>query len=175
MIRPGFLAAAFLLFAAALCGLTGCAGYQLGPAKPSFLKDAHTLAVPAFRNNTLEPRLEALVTDTVIRQLQEDGTFQIVHESAADAVLLGIIEKVERRPARSVRGNVLLTREFTLSMRVRYQLINRATGRVLDSGTLLGDTSFFVGSDLQQNERQAIPLAAQKVAVRLTSQLTEGF
>lgn len=162
------------LFAAAFA-LCGCAGYRLGPAKPDFLKDVHSIAVPAFRNDTLEPRLEVLVTDTVIKQLQQDGTYKITSEANADAVLNATIEKIQRNPARSVRGNVLLTREFNLTITLRFQFTDRASGRVLDSGSLVGTTSFFVGSDLEQNERQAIPLAAEQVAVRLTSQLTEGF
>lgn len=168
------LASWVLPFAAAVA-LSGCAGYHLGPAKPEFLKDIHTLAAPTFRNDTLEPRLEVLVTNTVIKQLQQDGTYRITNEADADAILTGTIEKIQRNPARSVRGNVLLTREFNLTITIRFQLAERTTRRVLDSGTLIGTTSFFVGSDLEQNERQAIPLAAEQAAVRLTSQLTEGF
>lgn len=163
------------ILAAALCALTGCAGYRLGPAKPAFLKDVHTVAVPTFRNDTLEPRLEVLVTDSVIKQLQQDGTYKVGPEAEADAILTATIEKIQRNPARSVRGNVLLTREFNLTLTLRFQFADRVTRRVLDSGSLLGQTSYFVGSDLQQNERQAIPLAAEQVAVRLVSQLTEGF
>lgn len=160
---------------AALVALGGCAGYHLGPAKPEFLKDVHSIAVPTFRNDTLEPRLEVLVTDTVIKQLQQDGTYRVTNEANADAILTATVEKLQRNPARSVRGNVLLTREFNLTITIRFQFTDRTTRRVLDSGTLLGTTSFFVGSDLEQNERQAIPLAAEQAAVRLTSQLTEGF
>ena len=154
---------------------TGCAGYQLGQAKPAFLAEIHTLAVPAFRNNTLIPRLEGVVTDTVTKQLQQDGTYRIVSADQADAVLNCTIEKVTRTPERSVTGNVLLTNEFDLDLGVRYQLVERATGKVLDSGRVNGTTNFFVGNDVQQDERQAIPLAAEQLAVRLVSVLSEGF
>ena len=154
---------------------SGCAGYTLGPAKPEFLSNVHRIAVPSFRNNTLLPRVESLVATTVVRQLQQDGTYQIVNEEAADAVLIGTIERLTRNPARSVRGNVLLTQEFTLTLTLRYQLTERATNKVLDTGRVEGQTNFFVSGDVQQDERQAIPLAAERAAVRLTSQLTEGF
>ncbi len=157
--------------------LTGCAGYHLGgaAAKPAFLKDVHTIAVPAFRNNTLLPRLESLITDTVIKQIQQDGTYQVVADSQADATLTGFIEKVTRAPARSVRGNVLLSSEFTLTVSLRFQIVERSSNRVLDSGVVDGQTSFFIGNDVQQDERQAIPIAAEQLAVRMVSQLTEGF
>ncbi len=149
--------------------------YHLGPAKPDYLKDVHTIAIPVFRNNTLLPRIESVITDTVSEQFQQDGTFAIVSKDSADAVLMCTVERISRTPARSVIGNVLLTSEFDLNLAVRYQLYNRATGQVLDGGQLNGSTSFFVGSDVEQDERQAIPLAAQQLAVRLVSEVAEGF
>ncbi len=160
-----------------LLGLAGCAGYQLGgeAAKPSYVKNIHTVAVKAFRNNTLLPRLEGLVTDAVVKQIEQDGTYRVVGDSEADSVLTGYIEKVTRQPARSVRGNVLLSSEFTLTVTVRFQLTERSSSKIIDSGTLDGDTSFFVGEDVQQDESQAIPIAAEQVATRIVSQITEGF
>ena len=160
---------------AAVCLLTnGCLGYHLGPAKPAYLKDVHTIAVPVFRNNTLVPGLEGLITDTVIGQVQQDGTYQVVPVAGADAVLTCTIEKLQRTPDRSVTGNVLLTSEFDLDMGVRYVLADK-TGRILDSGRLDGQTRFFVGNDVEQDERQAVPIAAQQLAVRVVSEITEGF
>ena len=153
----------------------GCLGYHLGPAKPAFLKDVHTLAIPAFRNNTLIPRMEGLITDTVIKQFQQDGTYQITDAGSADAILRCSVEKVTRTPERSVTGNVLLTNEFDLSLLVRYQLIERSTGKILDNGRAEGTTNFFVGGNVQQDEQQAIPIAAEQLAVRLVSAISEGF
>jgi hypothetical protein len=80
------------LFATLFCfALGGCLGYHIGPVKPYYLRDVHTIAVPTFQNRTLVPRIEVLVTDTVIKQLQQDGTFQITNEDKADATLTGNI------------------------------------------------------------------------------------
>jgi len=43
-------------------------------------------------------------TDSVIKQLQQDGTYKIAHKSNADAVLKAEITEINRTPARSVRG-----------------------------------------------------------------------
>ena len=45
--------------------------------------------MPMFRNGTLVPRVESLVSSSVIKQFQQDGTFLIANESRADAVLKG--------------------------------------------------------------------------------------
>ena len=152
----------------------GCAGYKLGPAKPAYLAQIHSIAVPTFGNTTLSPRIEVLVTSTVIKQFQQDGTFRIMNEDQADATLKAEIFSVGRSPARSVRGNVLSTTEFTLNLSVRYTLVGH-DGKALTSGGASGITSFFVGSDVSTDERQAMPLAAEELAKQLVSQLSEGW
>ena len=155
--------------------LSGCAGYHLGPATPAYLRQIHLIAVPIFRNGTLLPRIEALVTGTVIKQFQQDGTFRIANEDNSDATLKGEIVAVGRSPARSVRGNVLATTEFNLSLRVRYTLLGRDGKTLAGPSEAAGLTSFFVGEDVNTDERQALPLAAEQLAGHLVSQLSEGW
>ena len=157
-----------------LC-LTGCLGYHIGPAKPYYLGDVHTIAVPTFDNKTLIPRVEVLVTDTVIKQFQQDGTFHIGSNETADAILKCEISSITRSPARSVRGNVLATSEFNLAMHVKYKLLGRDGKPLAPPAEVAGTTSFFVGTDVTTDERQALPLAAEELATRLVAQLSEGW
>jgi Lipopolysaccharide-assembly len=162
--------------AVAICSnLTGCLGYHIGPVKPYYLKDVHSIAVPTFKNETLIPRIEVLVTDTVIKQLQQDGTFQIANKESADAVLKGEISRITRSPARSLLGNVLATTEFNLSMHVRYTLVDRDGKTLAAFREASGATSFFVGTDVTTDERQALPLATEELAIHLVTQLSEGW
>ena len=163
---------------------SGCLGYTIGPIKPHYLSDVHTIAVPVFKNETLIPRIEVLVTDSVIKQFQQDGTFKIGNESNSDAILKAEISRITRAPARSERGNVLSTAEFNLVMRVKYRLVG-PDGKVIGApGEVTGTTSFFrqvtddgqlQSGDLVSNERQAIPLAAEELAGHLVTQLSEGW
>jgi len=118
--------------------------------------------------------MDVLVTDTVIKQLQQDGTFQIASDANADATLKGEITRIDRAPARSLRGNVLATSEFSLAMHVKYTLVGR-DGKALATAEAIGTTSFFVGTDITTDERQALPLATEDLATRLVSQLSEGW
>ena len=115
------------------------------------------------------------MTNTVIKQLQQDGTFRIADSDKADATLKAEIRSVARNPARSVRGNVLATTEFNLNLVVRYSLIGRDGKVIAGPAEVSGTTSFFVGTDVATDQRQALPLAAEDLAVRLTSQLSEGW
>ncbi len=162
-------------------GLCGCAGYQLGPVKPKLYADVKTIAVETFKNDTLEPRVEVLLANAVIKQIQQDGTYRVTSEKEADVVLQCTLEGIDRRPARSVRGNVLQTKEYVLELIVRYKTIDCRTGREFEHRKVEGTTSFFVSgsnvlaADVGQDERQAIPIAAEDMAVRLVSMLSEGW
>jgi len=161
--------------------LSGCAGYHIGPVKPSRFEGVNTIAVNTFTNKTLQPRVEVLLANSVIKQIQQDGTYQIAGEATADAVLEGTLDEIRRRPSRFVRGNVLQTREYELVLRVSYRVLSRATGKLLDQRTVSGSTSFFVSgsgtlaADVNQDELQAFPLAAEDLATRLVSQISEGW
>ena len=161
--------------------LAGCAGYTVGPIKPTPMKQVNRIAVRNWRNDTLEPRVSVLLTTMNIKQLQQDGTYEITDESRADAILDGTLNAIDRRPVRSLRGNILATKEYQLTLRGRYTLTEKGTGRVIDERKVNGVTSFFVtgrslvAADSNQDERQALPLAIEELATRLTSNISEGW
>lgn len=164
-----------LTVAALSLGLAGCLGYHVGPVKPHYLSDIHSVAVPNFANKTLTPRVEVLITDAVIQQLQRDGTFPVREQSSADAILKGEIVRIARSPARSVRGNVLATTEFNLTITLRITLLTSTGTPLAPPREVSGSTSFFVGNDVTTDERQAIPLAAEDLAQKVVVELTEGW
>jgi outer membrane lipopolysaccharide assembly protein LptE/RlpB len=155
--------------------LPSCAGYHMGSVKPAALVNVHTLSVPNAKNLTLEPRIDAHVTNAVLSRLQEDGTYKVAREGAADAQLELTISKLERRQMRSARFNTLRTRELGLMMTVDYRLVDLRTQAVLRQGSVRGDTTIFIDSNYQAGEREALPEAAQRAADRLVSHLSEGW
>ena len=161
--------------AAALLLLAGCAGYHVGPIRPKVMADVRTVAVPNFQNETLIPRIETLVAGTIIKQIQQDGTYKIASADTADAVVEGKITEIVRTPARSVRGDVLATKEYRLTVRLSYKVTQRSTGVELTHRSVTGQTSFFVGGDINQDEIQAVPLAVEQAAISLVSQISEGW
>jgi hypothetical protein len=169
---PSFLA--ILLF-------SGCAGYQVGSIKPTPMANVRTVAVPTFKNDTLEPRVEVLLANTLIKQIQQDGTYKVADEKNADALIECTLDEIERKPQRSVRGDVLLTREYELQISIRYRVVDRKTGQDLMSRKVSGHTNFFVSgtnalsADVLQDERQALPIAMEEAAQHLVAQISEGW
>lgn len=164
-----------LIAAVIACALLGGCGYKLGEIRPTPMRSVRNLAVPTFKNRTYEPRVEVLLADTLIKTLQEDGTYTIVSEDNADAILNCTLTKIERTSLRSVQNNVLATAEFGLRLDVAYQVSDRVTGSILKKGRIIGDTSFFSNTDIQTAERQAIPVAARNAAIKLTTEVAEGW
>lgn len=167
LLRPALLAAALLL--------PSCAGYRAGSSKPARLENVRSIAVPTFRNLTLEPRSAVLVTNNVVRQFQIDGTYQIKDAQNADALLRGTIRSFTRRQLRSARNNNLRTRELELVMDVDFVLEQTTTGNLLSKGNIKGATSVFLDPNFQLSERQALDDASRKMAEELVSRLSEGW
>ena len=159
---------------AAILFVSGC-GYKLGEIRPTPMRSVRSLSVPTFKNNTYESRIEVMFADTLVKRLQQDGSYNIVNSDQADAILSCTITNIDRSAQRSVQNNVLATSEFSLIVKVLYTVIDQNTGATLMSGTVIGRTSFFSGNDLQTIERQALSNAAADLANNLASQITEGW
>jgi Lipopolysaccharide-assembly len=163
-----------LLLCATIACLVGCAGYTLGPTPPTYMKGVKRVAVPILKNTSITPDVEALTTTAIIKQIQEDGTYEVTGVDQADAVVNGTIVAVDRTKARSLVGNVLASAEFNLRVTIYFR-IERPGGLLIAERKILGDTSFFVGNDIASQEREAIPLAVQDAAAQFVSFLSEGW
>ena len=65
--------------------LTGC-GYSTRGSLPGHIK---TVAVPIFKNRTLEPGVETAITSGVVNAFSSGGRVKVVPVDEADAVLQG--------------------------------------------------------------------------------------
>lgn len=167
----------FFFAATPLLGLflSGCAGYHLGGNKPAHLSGVTKLAVPTFENMTLEPRLSSLVTNAVIKQLQLDGTYQIVSKDKADAVLEGRVVGIDRSQFRARRENVLRTSQLLMQLRTEYTIRDIGTGSALHSGGASADSYVILDSNVQNSEAQALEDAAQRLSATIASEIAEGW
>jgi len=161
------------LLAASLL-LTGC-GYKLGEIRPTPMRSVRALSVPSFKNNTYQPRLEVLFADTLVKRLQQDGTYQIVNSNQADAILTCTITKIDNSALRSVQNNVLATSEFGITAYIDYEITDQTTGAVLMRGKTTGKSSYFSGNDLNTTQRQALSNVAADAANNLAGIVTEGW
>jgi len=155
--------------------LSNCAGYHLGGQKPKHLAGITKLAVPTFDNQTLEPRLSSFVTNSLIKQIQLDGSYQIVSKDDAEAVLEGAITRVNRSQFRSVRRNVLRTSQLQIGLSVTYTIRDAASGQSIHAGSASGLSYVILDNNVQNSEAQALDDAAQRLANNLANEISEGW
>ena len=160
---------------ALLLAFTSCSGYRMGNTKPAVYNSVRKIAVPTFKNSTLEPRLSVLVTNHVIKQLQRDGTYQIVDESHADALLDGEIEVINRSQFRAAQDNQLQTRELLSTMRVKYYVREVGTGVILGGGVAVARSNIVLDQNFQLSDRQALSDVSSKAATEIVSRISEGW
>lgn len=163
-----FLALSTLVF------LAGC-GYHLGEIRPTPMRSVRTLSVPTFKNRTYRPRVDVLLADTLIRQLQVDGTYSVTDSDHCDAIVYGTLNAVTRSPIRSATSNVLQTTEYQLTLVIEYEVQDSMTGARLLSGSVSGSTTFFPTGDLVTDERQAFSVASQRATANMVTAITEGW
>ena len=176
--------------------LSGCGGYQLGSVKPALYANLEKIHVPTFENETLEPRLSVIMTNALISQLQQDGTYKVTNEKGADAILRGKIRRTRRYQQRSTQTDILRSRELLEILEIQYHLEDPLTGEKLTAenpygidvndrdavsgqrtriGAATGQTTLFLDQNFELSERQALTLAAEDAAEQIVSQLSDGW
>ncbi len=165
----------FLVLAPLCLLFSGCAGYTLGGQKPAHLRNVTKIAVPTFENLTLEPRLAVLVTNAVIKQLQNHGSYQIVSKGEADAVLEGKIQTISRSQFRSDRNNILRSSQILATLSSSYIIKETGSGTVLHNGNVFADSYIILDANLQLSETQLLEDAAQRLAYSLADEVSEGW
>lgn len=152
--------------------LCGCASYQLGTTRDPGFK---TIYIENFKSEVDEPGLETLVTTTVIQQFQKEGTLVATTSDRADVILKGTISSFEMSPVRYSRANELTPTQANMSIHVKYNLTKQGQNKPYRESQATGSASFFIGSDLQSDKRQGIPLAAEKLGRNIVTSLTDGW
>lgn len=163
-----------VLWAAFLCiGISGCAGYHLGPTN-GLAAGEKSIQVNPFINQTLQPRLTDAVTSQVRKELQRDGTYKLATSGDADIIVSGSLTTYLRTEVTFATTDILTVRDYRLMLTARVAARERSTGKEILNQAVNGYTLIRVGADLPSAERQAMPLLAADLAKNITALLAEG-
>lgn len=164
----------YVLFAILVLPLAGCAGYHLGPVNPSVHAGDKSLQIVPFNNQTLQPRLGDAVTQALRERVQTDGTYRLATHGAGDIVVTGIITSYSRQPVSFLNSDVTTAKNYRIEVVAHVTARDRATGKLLLDKKATGYTLTQTGTELFEEERQAIPVLAENLARNIVEQLTEG-
>jgi len=161
----------------ALLAGTGC-GYHTAGHAAQIPENVTTIAVPAFKNETLTYRIDQLLTAAVVREFTTRTRYHIISDSAdADATLRGTVLSTVASPltydtATGRAASVLVV----VSMKV--ELVGR-NGKVLyQNPAYVFREQYELSQDLQsffEEDSPAFRRLSQDFARTLVSNVLEGF
>lgn len=155
--------------------LSSCSSYRLGNNKPVKYKNIESIAVPIVASDVLKPKLQSLVTNAIIRSIQEKGAFKIAKEKNSDATLNIKIINIERKQLRASRENVLRTTEMEFIIEIEYRVLNNLNGVTIERGNVKAKSSSYLNPNFQLTENHSLRDAAEKLAISLANKLSEGY
>ena len=161
-----------------LCSATGC-GYHTAGHGSQLPESIQTIAIPAFKNETLNYRIEQMLTASVVREFTTRTRYHIVNaaDDSADATLRGTVLSTATSPltydtATGRAASVLVV----VSMRVSFTDRN---GKVLyQNPTYLFREQYEVSQDLAtffEEDTPAFRRLSQDFGRTLVSNILEGF
>jgi outer membrane lipopolysaccharide assembly protein LptE/RlpB len=152
-------------------------GYQFRGKQNNLPSDVRSIAVPVFKNDTNEIRIEQIFTDAVIFQFTRSQMVQVVSEGQANAVLRGAVKRVDIVDVALTADQTSRQRRITIF--VSAKLTRTRDGLVLwQDKNLWQNRTYDVGNTPQatdSNKRQAITLLARELAQTLHDRVFENF
>lgn len=147
--RKNLNSAAWLAACAIACTplLVSCSaepneGWSTRSAHP---ENYRTVSVPIFENRTFERDISRLLTDAVIKEIQQNTPYRVSTASKADTVLRGTIRQVTLRElSKSVATG--LSEEMVMQLTVDYEWIDMRTGKAIVARQGFGGSGVFVAS-----------------------------
>jgi outer membrane lipopolysaccharide assembly protein LptE/RlpB len=149
---------------------SGCAGYRLGSMLPPDIK---TVFVPTFINKTSEPQLEVQTTQSMIQELQRDGSLRVVNEDQADVTLTVTLRSYRIEPVSYRSTERTTAREYRIVLQAAMVLTRRNGTVVVDNPNITGDYVFPVAGDLSSSKLRGLPDAAADLAHNIIEKVVE--
>jgi hypothetical protein len=160
----------------AVLALAGCAGYRVGNISGRTLQGVRSVYVPVVKNTSLTPDIQMTVTNAIIRRFNDDGTLEVNQNNNADSEVDVTITDIIPSAISSSTSDLYVTSQYQVTIHATVTCVNRRLGRKIFENTgVVGSTTFFTQSDIQEGERQALPLAATDLANNIVKLITEGW
>ncbi|PYX49429.1 MAG: hypothetical protein DMG79_08725 [Acidobacteria bacterium] len=173
------LAALLLALAGVLFSLNVACGYHTAGHAVQLPENVRTIAIPAFKNETLTYRIEQMLTASVVREFTTRTRYRIVNDAGedADAILRGTVLSTTTSPlaydtstGRAASILVVVSMKVTLTGR---------DGKVLyQNPAYLFREQYEVSQDLKsffEEDSPAFRRLSQDFARTLVSNILEGF
>jgi Lipopolysaccharide-assembly len=176
--RAGSLAALLCVLIGGGAAICGC-GYHVAGHGSTLPPQWTTIAVPTFKNDTVQYRIEQRFTAAVIREFLIRTKYHVVSDpESADAVLHGEILSIDTSPVlfNATTGQVT-TMLVTVHAKVELMAAN-AEKPVYENKDMVFRSEYQIPTDVNsffQQEDPALERMARDFASNLVANVVEGF
>jgi len=160
------------------CVSTGC-GYHVAGKANTLPATLHTIAVPAFKNETPRFKIEQFLTTAVTRELLTRTKYRVQPEpDGADAVLRGVVTGFYAAP---VVFDPVTNRATTstVNVRLRVSLVDSKTNKVLwENRDYLYTERYEISQQTSgyfEESDASLQRLSRTVAAAVVSAILEGF
>ena len=161
---------------ALLCWSFSSCGYHREGRGINLDESVGTIAVPAFKNDTFEADLEAVVTNALRQKIMLHRYVKLVDAKKADLIVVGVIHKFSNKPISFSRGD--FAAEYRASIQARVKLVNRRGDVVWTNDEISEISDYHATPDIFQselNKKKAIEKIAEKMARDIHDMIFDGF
>ena len=158
--------------------IAGC-GYHVAGRASNLPPDWRTIAVPAFKNDTTQYRIEQRFTAAVTREFLSRTKFRVVQDAqSADAVLQGEVLSIETSPVlfNATTGEVTT---MLVTVHAKVQLTDNKTQKaVYQNDDMLFRDEYQISPDVKsffQEEDPALDRMSHDFASHLVANVVERF
>jgi len=176
--RAGSLAALLCVLAGCGLAINGC-GYHVAGHGSTLPPQWTTIAIPTFKNDTVQYRIEQRFTAAVIREFIIRTKYQVVSDPAsADAVLHGEILSIDTSPVlfNATTGQVTT---MLVTVHAKVALIAAdAEKPVYENNDMVFRSEYQIPTDVNsffQQEDPALERMSRDFASNLVANVVEGF
>lgn len=155
--------------------LCGCAGYQLGNSQ-LYRPDIRTVYVPPFRSETYRRGVGELLTEAVIKEIEDQTPYKVVQTPDADSTLIGRVTDY-RKQVLAESGfdlprdiNTQMVVELTWTARSGELLIPKVTAPIAVFQLTATEAANFVpegGQSFASSELEAVEDMAKKIVAQM--------
>jgi outer membrane lipopolysaccharide assembly protein LptE/RlpB len=158
--------------------LTGACGYSTANKSSRLPTNLHTIAIPAFINQTPTYRIEAILTGAVVREFNTRTNYHVITDATdADATLTGTVLSVQTSPltydSASGRASSALV---TVTMKV--MLTDRQNRVLYENQNYLYREQYQISPEITsffQEESPALDRLSRDFARQLVSNVLEAY
>ncbi len=139
-----------------------------------------TIAIPVFKNETLEEGVEISLTNAAIDEFVKGGRMKLVSRERADALLIGVVKSYKNKEAVTYDDRNRVS-SYKVTVTVDVTLRDLIDDTVLWEEAGLAENADYAGGDdvglteEKENERNALQTLAEDMAQKIRTLSTEGF